>query len=1075
VLIGRIEQLEKLERLLAKAALGHGGLCALYGEAGVGKTRLAAEAAERALEQGFLVTWGRASETGGAPAYWPWIELFATVGGDAPESPGHRLGLAATTARSGPGEGMHLDPENERLELFQSVVAFLRERSKQTPLLIVFDDLHMADVASLRLLAYVLRRLQQARIALVATSRDAEARAPGVAEAITQVLREAEVLPLPAFTSAEVEQAVTHKLGAADQGLAAALFDLTQGNPLFLLEALHAILARSRPVLPSDVPKLAVSGGVLAMMRERLSGAGPELLALLETAAVLGREFDAALLAEVWRSKVSRLDAEQGLEAAAQRGILLRRDQDRWAFAHVLVREAFHFDLTAERRAELHLSAARALEGRVEKRHSDDLASLAHHAFSALPLGDAVQASRFARRAAESARAQLAYDEAVGLLRQALSICDRFAVPDHERAEVVLALGWASTESGQIEQGRDCFRRVSQTARELSDARLLARAALGQGGAYVFGEVRDELVTTLKEALGALDSWTDPEALKLRARLLARLAAALTPSRTTPEEPLALARRALVMLDDETDMRARVDVDVGAGAALSAFAPAGACIPVNERLLRNARSIGDRVLELRALTRLACEYLEIGNLAAAAGVSSSCTALGVAMGHPRYRWQGPLIRSMQAMPSGHFELCEQALQQARELAASAEDESALRCIEVHRFFLLLLSGRSQGLREQESATLGVVARLSDAPSRSALITGTVAAVVGDHALARAQLGAIGPVAASWSRLWRSTLADAAVLCGARAVYEPLYASFLPEQAKSVCSGPFAFVCLPSIARIRGIMAFASGRREEGERACALALESARGIGARAHIAWVELGWGEGLGAEPAAREHLERTLEIASELGMPDVARRARLGLERTGGAPAPIPAFSTPVITPTVDGRQWSIARAGRELRLKSVRGLPMLRRLLENPHQEIHALELAVETATGAKAASFDLGDAGAVLDPRARREYAARLAELREELEEAEQLLDQGRAERLRAEIAALSRELSAAIGLGSRERRAGSAVERARIVVQRRVREAIRKIADHDAELGRHLDWTVRTGTYCAYEPGGRKNR
>jgi hypothetical protein len=150
VLIGRTEQLEKLERLLAKAALGQGAFCALDGEPGVGKTRLAAEAAELALERGFLVAWGRASETGGAPAYWPWIELLANVGGDAPQSPGHRLGMAATGARSGPGEGIHVDPECERLELFRSVASFLRERSKQTPLLIVFDDLHLADAGSLR-------------------------------------------------------------------------------------------------------------------------------------------------------------------------------------------------------------------------------------------------------------------------------------------------------------------------------------------------------------------------------------------------------------------------------------------------------------------------------------------------------------------------------------------------------------------------------------------------------------------------------------------------------------------------------------------------------------------------------------------------------------------------------------------------------------------------------------------------------------------------------------------------------------------------------------------------------------
>jgi hypothetical protein len=77
-------------------------------------------------------------------------------------------------------------------------------------------------------------------------------------------------------------------------------------------------------------------------------------------------------------------------------------------------------------------------------------------------------------------------------------------------------------------------------------------------------------------------------------------------------------------------------------------------------------------------------------------------------------------------------------------------------------------------------------------------------------------------------------------------------------------------------------------------------------------------------------------------------------------------------------------------------------------------------------------------------------------------------------LRYELDALTDQIAGAVGLGGRERRSGSAVERARVVVQRRVREAIKKIADQDADLGRHLDWTVRTGTFCQYEPRGRRS-
>ena len=155
-------------------------------------------------------------------------------------------------------------------------------------------------------------------------------------------------------------------------------------------------------------------------------------------------------------------------------------------------------------------------------------------------------------------------------------------------AEILLALGWASTEAGRLDRGRELFRAAAEVARKIGDACLLARAALGQGGEYVLAEIRGELVSVLREALTALQPAVDVDASRLRVRVLARLAAALTPS-ATPEEPLELARQALALTASESDLRTRVDVDVGVGAALADFAPARDRIPVNERLLREAR------------------------------------------------------------------------------------------------------------------------------------------------------------------------------------------------------------------------------------------------------------------------------------------------------------------------------------------------------------------------------------------------------------------------------------------------------------------------------------------------------
>ena len=141
------------------------------------------------------------------------------------------------------------------------------------------------------------------------------------------------------------------------------------------------------------------------------------------------------------------------------------------------------------------------------------------------------------------------------------------------------------------------------------------------------------------------------------------------------------------------------------------------------------------------------------------------------------------------------------------------------------------------------------------------------------------------------------------------------------------------------------------------------------------------------------------------------------------------------------------------------------MLARLISEPSREFHALDLAADGSTGAA----DGGDAGELLDEQARAEYKARLDRLEEGIEEARANGDIGRLERLQGEREFLAAELSRAVGLGGRGRRQGAAAERARVNVQRRLADAIRRIGREDAELSRILERAVRTGLYCVYDP------
>ena len=160
-------------------------------------------------------------------------------------------------------------------------------------------------------------------------------------------------------------------------------------------------------------------------------------------------------------------------------------------------------------------------------------------------------------------------------------------------------------------------------------------------------------------------------------------------------------------------------------------------------------------------------------------------------------------------------------------------------------------------------------------------------------------------------------------------------------------------------------------------------------------------------------------------------------------------------------EGSGWVLEFAGSRAYVPDMKGLRDIRRLLERPGEEVHCLDLA------------DRGEEGfggdATLDAPARAALKARVRDLQEELAEAEDMNDIGRADRLRGELDQLVDALAGALGLGGRARRLGSLAERARSSVTWRIRHAVRKLGAANPALGRHLENSLRTGTFCAYEP------
>lgn len=216
-------------------------------------------------------------------------------------------------------------------------------------------------------------------------------------------------------------------------------------------------------------------------------------------------------------------------------------------------------------------------------------------------------------------------------------------------------------------------------------------------------------------------------------------------------------------------------------------------------------------------------------------------------------------------------------------------------------------------------------------------------------------------------------------------------------------------------------------------------------------------------------------------------------------GLPEPVAAFEVvwePLSKPTSGiraifaqtGEYWTVRYGDASFSLKDVKGLSYIQRLLQHPGEEFHALDLldrpaagsSAETSTADEASLLKdagvgiggLGDAGEMLDGRAKQEYKRRLLELREKLTELRERGDSERAAEVESEIDFLAREIARAVGLGGRDRRAGSAAERARLNVTRAIKGALQKIAEHSADLEKLLDRTIKTGTFCSYRADPR---
>lgn len=505
-LVGRAEEFGVLRQAIEAALTGRTGLGIVEGEPGGGKTRLLREAAADARERGALVVWASCLEGDGTPAMWPWEQALNAVLAVLPASAQEKWRsseLGGILESRDDDAAPAISGGRAQFRLFEHVVTVIGQAAAERPLLLVVDDLHWADAASLQLFGHLAGR-QPAATAIIGALRD---RAPTPGSDLSRVLAAASRLPshrrirLGPLGLADVAELIRRETGhepAAD--VTRGIHVRTAGNPFFVRELSRLLSDRGALGDGDASARAGVPTTVRDVVRDRLAGLDESAHDLLRVAALIGRDVDLGLLARA--AGVDVTGCLERLEPLRALGLLesVPADAFSWRFTHDLVRESVMETTVGQPAVRLHLRIADALDA---SRADDESRTerLAYHLSAAGPLADPVRTVEALKRAGRRAAAKLAFAAADRHLESAAQIARTAGLPALELSALSLLAIAPRRQAGFGGTTFDLLERAELLARQLGrevDAAGLLFARLF--GAYTFLEPdRVRLVRRLYE------------------------------------------------------------------------------------------------------------------------------------------------------------------------------------------------------------------------------------------------------------------------------------------------------------------------------------------------------------------------------------------------------------------------------------------------------------------------------------------------------------------------------------------------------------------------------------------------
>ncbi len=478
-------EIPSLTILLKEAQENHGRVLFLEGEPGIGKTRIMKELRKVAEKQGMTPLSGRCY--GKSVPYSPWIEMvfeyarlvpkntlskltarlpqeFSSIfleGSDVQTAPefGIRAWLKGPSRELVGGKSEAERPEGlDRIRLFEGFLRFFTNISQDTPLLLLIDDLHLADSASEQLLRYLAGKILSLPIALVAAYREDQVRdSEYLAETLDDLKREglARLTKVKPLGLEETKKLMETLIGSriSDKTLVQSVFRISQGNPFFVHELASSIASSTPrthgsstglPWMSQTSTSIELPTSVRTVVKRKLERLSTDAVQTLSAGSVVGEEFDLELLREV-----TKLDEEtllQQLETSMKEAVISESSSGKqvvYRFNHPLLREVLSEELGIARRRRIHRLIAESMEklyGQGSERFLDLIA------FHYIESGDEKMAVDYSLRAASRATRMLAFEEAIHHLSNAEELCEihdlRARISDDIRALEAKRTGW---------------------------------------------------------------------------------------------------------------------------------------------------------------------------------------------------------------------------------------------------------------------------------------------------------------------------------------------------------------------------------------------------------------------------------------------------------------------------------------------------------------------------------------------------------------------------------------------------------------------------------------------------------